>query len=63
MPRKIDRADSGKIVITGVETLKGSNYTPIYDRIEAGTFMIAAAITKSKIKVIGAKSDRSHVVL
>ena len=39
------------IVIKGVNTLKGVSHTPIFDRIEAGTFMIAAAITKSRIKV------------
>lgn len=39
------------IVIKGVNTLKGVSHTPIFDRIEAGTFIIAAAITKSRIKV------------
>jgi UDP-N-acetylglucosamine 1-carboxyvinyltransferase len=34
-----------------VKELKGVKYTPIPDRIEAGTFMVAAAITRGKIKI------------
>ncbi|ARC86787.1 UDP-N-acetylglucosamine 1-carboxyvinyltransferase [Clostridium argentinense CDC 2741] len=39
------------IIIRGVDALDGVSHTPIFDRIEAGTFMIAAAITRSKIKI------------
>ncbi|WP_321995252.1 UDP-N-acetylglucosamine 1-carboxyvinyltransferase, partial [Clostridium butyricum] len=53
MGAKIEGAGLGKITITGVTSLKGIDYTPIYDRIEAGTFMIAAAITNSKIRING----------
>lgn len=41
------------ITIVGVKELKGVEYKPIFDRIEAGTFMIAAAITRSKITLKG----------
>jgi len=41
------------ITITGVEKLEGVEYEPIFDRIEAGTFMIAAAITNSAITLRG----------
>lgn len=41
------------ITITGVEKLEGVEYKPIFDRIEAGTFMIAAAITNSVITLRG----------
>ena len=37
------------IRITGVDKLHGANHTVIPDRIEAGTFMIAAACTKGKL--------------
>ena len=37
--------------ITGVEKLYGAEYTVMPDRIEAGTFMIAAAITKGDVIV------------
>ncbi|MBP2032396.1 UDP-N-acetylglucosamine 1-carboxyvinyltransferase [Clostridium algifaecis] len=41
------------IRIIGVKSLKGTTYKPISDRIECGTFMIAAAITRSKFKING----------
>lgn len=53
MGGKIEGAGTNSIKITGVDSLKGVEYTPIYDRIEAGTFMIAAAMTKSKITIDG----------
>lgn len=59
MGAKIAGAGTGRIVIEGVDNLNSSEYTPIYDRIEAGTFMVAAAITKSKIKIKGA--DEKHL--
>lgn len=57
MGAKIHGAGVGKITIEGVESLKGIEYKPIYDRVEAGTFMVAAAITKSKITINGAIED------
>lgn len=53
MGAKINGAGTKKITIVGVTKLKGITYQPIFDRIEAGTFMIAAAITNSKIKING----------
>ena len=46
-------AGTDTVRIMGGNELKGATHRPIYDRIEAGTFMIAAAITKSKIKING----------
>ncbi|NFQ63349.1 UDP-N-acetylglucosamine 1-carboxyvinyltransferase [Clostridium botulinum] len=46
-------AGTDTVRIIGVNELKGTTHRPIYDRIEAGTFMIAAAITKSRIKING----------
>ena len=57
MGAKIEGAGIGKITIEGVESLKGITYKPIYDRVEAGTFMVAAAITNSKITINGANED------
>lgn len=50
---KVIGAGTDTVRIMGVKELKGATHRPIYDRIEAGTFMIAAAITKSKIKING----------
>lgn len=51
MGAEIVGAGTDIIRIRGVKKLKGTIYTPIPDRIEAGTFMVAAAITRSKIKL------------
>ena len=49
MGAKITGAGSPRITIAGVETLGGVDHTIIPDRIEAGTFMCAAAITNSTL--------------
>ncbi|ADK13336.1 MULTISPECIES: UDP-N-acetylglucosamine 1-carboxyvinyltransferase [Clostridium] len=57
MGANIIGAGSGTIRILGVKSLKGSTHRPIFDRIESGTFMVAAAITRSKIKINGANEE------
>jgi UDP-N-acetylglucosamine 1-carboxyvinyltransferase len=49
MGAKINGASTGKIVIDGVDGLRGFTHEVIPDRIEAATYMIAAAITKGDI--------------
>ena len=51
MGAKITGAGSNVIKITGVKKLKDISYNIMPDRIEAGTFMIAAAITKGDVIV------------
>lgn len=63
MGAKIEGAGRGKIIIHGVKSLKGIDYTPIYDRIEAGTFMIAAGITNSRIKINGVNEEHLRPVI
>ncbi|MDR5587710.1 MULTISPECIES: UDP-N-acetylglucosamine 1-carboxyvinyltransferase [Clostridium] len=63
MGANIEGAGRGKITIHGVKELKGISYTPIYDRIEAGTFMIAAGITNSIIKINGVNEDHLRPVI
>lgn len=48
---KISGAGTDTIVITGVKELGGGQYAVMPDRIEAGTFLTAAAITRGKIKL------------
>lgn len=57
MGAKIKGEGSSTIIIDGVSSLKGIKYTPIYDRIEVGTFMIAAAVTKSCIDIEGVNEE------
>ena len=51
MGAKIFGAGQSKIIIEGVKILNGCSHKVIPDRIEAGTFLIAAAATKSNITV------------
>ncbi|WP_058300323.1 UDP-N-acetylglucosamine 1-carboxyvinyltransferase [Gorillibacterium timonense] len=57
MGAKVRGAGTGVIRIDGVERLKGAVHTVIPDRIEAGTYMIAAAITGGNVRVEGAIAD------
>ncbi|OPJ63432.1 UDP-N-acetylglucosamine 1-carboxyvinyltransferase [Clostridium oryzae] len=63
MGGKIIGAGTDTINIIGVNSLHGTTHTPIYDRIEAGTFMVAAAITRSKIKINGVKQEHLKPVV
>jgi UDP-N-acetylglucosamine 1-carboxyvinyltransferase len=51
MGAKIDGAGTDIIRITGVEKLRPMNYSVLPDRIETGTFVIAAAITGGAITI------------
>ncbi|WP_226036314.1 UDP-N-acetylglucosamine 1-carboxyvinyltransferase [Aquibacillus saliphilus] len=57
MGAKIVGAGTEIIKIEGVETLHGAEHTIIPDRIEAGTFMVAAAITGGNVLVRGAELE------
>ncbi|MGG3800543.1 UDP-N-acetylglucosamine 1-carboxyvinyltransferase [Metabacillus fastidiosus] len=54
MGGKVRGAGTGTIRIEGVPYLKGAKHTIIPDRVEAGTFMVAAAITGGNVLVQGA---------
>jgi len=60
---KICGAGSDTIKITGVKELKGTTHQIIPDRIETGTYVIAAAITKGDIIFEGAEFDHLHTVV
>ena len=63
MGAKIKGAGSECITIEGVESLKGCDYTVMSDRIEAGTFLIAAAITRSNINVYQCEPNHLKAVI
>ena len=54
MGAQVHGAGTDTIKIIGVDHLVGAEHSIIPDRIEAGTFMIAGAITRGNINVIGA---------
>ncbi len=57
MGAKIRGAGTETIHITGVKDLKGLTYSVMPDRIETGTFIIAAAMTKGEISIVNACID------
>jgi len=63
MGAKIRGAGTGTIRIEGVEYLTSTNHTVIPDRIETGTFMVAAAITGGDILIENAIVDHLKPVI
>jgi UDP-N-acetylglucosamine 1-carboxyvinyltransferase len=63
MGAQISGAGTDTIRIVGVKSLKGTTHRPICDRIEAGTFMIAAAMTRSRIEVSGVNEEHLKPVI
>ena len=63
MGARISGAGGPSINIEGVEQLHGCDYTVIPDRIEAGTFLLAAAITRSTLRVAPVVPDHLSSVL
>lgn len=57
MGANVRGAGTDEIRIDGVDFLHGTDYTVISDRIEAGTYMIAAAVTRGEVFVEGAIAD------
>ena len=58
MGAKIDGAGSDEITIQGVKKLSGTSFQIPADRIEAGTYLAAAAVTKGDIKIEGINPNR-----
>jgi UDP-N-acetylglucosamine 1-carboxyvinyltransferase len=63
MGAKVQGAGSDIIQIDGVESLHGVTHRIIPDRIEAGSFVIAAAITGGEVLVKGARADHLEAFL
>ena len=63
MGAKVSGAGTDTITIEGVERLGGTHYRVLPDRIETGTFLVAAAITGGKIKLKDTAPDLLDAVL
>jgi len=63
MGAKISGAGSDEITIEGVERLYGTEHSIPADRIEAGTYLVAAAVTNGEIKINGINPNRLIKVL
>ena len=63
MGAKIHGAGTDEITIEGVERLHGAEHDVIPDRIEAGTYLVAAAMTGGSIRLRNARPDLLQSVL
>jgi UDP-N-acetylglucosamine 1-carboxyvinyltransferase len=63
MGAQIEGAGSNRITIQGVDRLRGTEYEVLPDRIETGTFLVAAAMTGGKIRLRRTRQDDIEAVL
>ncbi len=63
MGAKIRGAGTGTIVIKGVADLHGASHAVIPDRIEGGTFLVAAAISRGKVRLVKTDPNALDAVL
>ncbi len=63
MGANIHGAGGGTVVVEGVKKLHGVEYTPIGDRIEAGTFLIAAAACGGEVETRGVPPENIAALL
>ena len=63
MGGQIEGAGTDTITIHGVDSLKGCSHRVISDRVETGTYMIAAAATGGCVKVRNANPEHLEVVI
>ncbi len=63
MGAKIEGAGSNRITVHGVERLAGGRHDVVADRIETGTFLVAAAMTGGRIVCRAARPDTLDAVI
>jgi UDP-N-acetylglucosamine 1-carboxyvinyltransferase len=63
MGAKIEGAGSNRITVHGVERLHGGRHDVVADRIETGTFLVAAAMTGGRIVCRAARPDTLDAVI
>ena len=63
MGARITGAGTPVIKIEGVKALKPTSFTIIPDRIETGTFLVAAGVTRGNIKIMGCEPNHLQAVI
>jgi UDP-N-acetylglucosamine 1-carboxyvinyltransferase len=63
MGAQVSGQGTDTIVIDGVESLHGAHYNVLPDRIEAGTYLVAGAITSGRVRARGAVAEHLDAVL
>jgi len=62
MGAKIRGAGTDKILVQGVEKLRGTSYEVLPDRIEGGTYLVAGAITRGHVRLKNTRPDHLDAV-
>ena len=63
MGAKVSGAGTDTLTIEGVESLSGDQYSVMPDRIETGTFLVAAAVTQGQVKCLNTDPKSLDAVL
>jgi UDP-N-acetylglucosamine 1-carboxyvinyltransferase len=63
MGARISGHGTDTIIVDGVESLHGTSYDVLPDRIEAGTYLLAAAITGGRVRARNARPEHLDAVL
>ncbi len=63
MGATIDGIGSATVTIHGVDRLEGVSWTVVPDRIEAGTWMVAAAITRGSVRIDNVRPSHHEMLL
>jgi len=63
MGARIQGIGTKRLIIEGVDRLSGAEHTVVPDRIEAGTFMVAAAITRGDLTIRNVRPDHLGAVI
>lgn len=63
MGAQIEGAGTDSIFIQGVDSLQGTSYSVMPDRIESGTYLVAAAITGGRVKIKRTRPGHLDAVL
>jgi len=63
MGAKIEGAGSSTITVHGVESLGGASHDVLPDRIETGTYLVAAAMTGGKVRAVNTAPETLEAVL
>jgi UDP-N-acetylglucosamine 1-carboxyvinyltransferase len=63
MGAKISGIGTATLVIEGVKSLSGTRYNILPDRIETGTYLVAAAITRGRVKLKDTDANQLEAVL
>jgi len=63
MGARIHGAGTDTIHVQGVHSLQGARHEVLPDRIETGTFLVAGAITRGRVRTLGTRPDNLDAVL